>query len=168
MPPDFTTDCLPCISLETTPALAEGSRVWLDQFPANKRSGVANWFHHAVREGALTPHAVLTAVRVLLHRRLQWRPDAHYSAVLATLQHDQAGALAYAQYVLAYEALPSAERQRVKASRALAYLKTTMRGKPVTDAQRWKLGSLGYRGEPPVDRAAASALIDHLLQQERG
>jgi len=42
-----------------------------------------------------------------------------------------------------------------------------MAGKPATAAQLSFLRALGYGGELPADRAAASSLID-ALRQERG
>jgi hypothetical protein len=84
------------------------------------------------------------------------------------LRSDQAGALAYAQSVLDYERLPYETRQRVKAERAMGFLKQAMAGKEVTAAQLAYLHRLGYQGDPPVDRAHASQLIDQLRTQQGG
>jgi hypothetical protein len=137
-------------------------RTFLEHFPATRRGPIANWFHAAVRAGAQTPLQVLAAVRATCHRRLAWGDTPDASLVLARLDTDQAGALAYAKSLIAYEALPYGERQRVKAERSFAYLKQSMMGKEATAAQLSFLRALGYRGEPPADRAAASALIEHL------
>ena len=143
-------------------------RTFLEHFPPGRRSTIANWFHYAVRGGASTPGAVCSAVWQTVQRRLQWRTDpetiAQLTTVLEALQHDQAAALAYATSVIAYEALPYADRQRVKAERSIAFLASTMVGKEPTTKQLNYLLQLGYRGAPPVDRAQASALIDHLRQ----
>jgi hypothetical protein len=142
------------------------ARAWLERFPANRRSAIANWHHYAVRAGAHTPESVLLQVQQTIYRRLQWTRDpatgAHLSAVVEALTADRAGALAYAQSVIDYEHLPYAERQRAKAERATNYVKEAMRGKDVTPAQRSFLLTLGYAGDPPEDRAAANALIDKL------
>jgi hypothetical protein len=155
-----------CIPPSPDGALSDDSRAWLDHIPAALRSTVANFFHYAVRAGHRTPEAVLAAIRDTCHRRIQGGRDQDGSTVLHALQSDQAGALAYAAYVLAYEALSPDARRQVKAERAIAYLKTTMAGKSPTLAQLSYLASLGYRGAPPKDRAAASALIDQLRQRK--
>ena len=84
---------------------------------------------------------------------------------LATLRTYQDEALAYAQSVIDYEALPYAERQRIKGRRALAFV---MQGKEPTLAQLSYLRSLGYQGPPPADRSEASRVIDALRQRKGG
>ena len=142
-------------------------RAWLDHIPGHRRGVVANWFHESVRKGAHQPALVLQAVRQTCSRRRRWGDETDACAVLSALATDPAGALAYAQSVIAYESLPSEARQRVKAERTIAFLKQGMKGKPATEPQLAYLRKLGYTGAPPVDRAAASALID-ALQQRRG
>jgi hypothetical protein len=155
----------------TTPTAAAEPRGWLGHFPPDKRSTIANWFHYAVRAGAQTPEAVCRAVVETVQRRLQAaqdpETDAHLMGVRDALYTDPASTLAYAASVLAYERLPYDARQRVKAERALHFLKDRMGGKAVTAAQLSFLHALGYRGAPPEDRAAASALID-ALRRGRG
>jgi hypothetical protein len=148
---------------------APDPRALLAHVPAHRRSPLANWFHFSARSGATTPHAVCSGVWQTVQRRLQWAstPETRQflQSVLDMLQTHQAEALAYAQHVLTYEALPYEQRQRVKAQRALQYLKTSMRSKPATEAQARYLRSLGYTGELPTDRGQASALIDALQQK---
>jgi hypothetical protein len=138
---------------------------WLDQFPADRRSTVANWFHFAVREGARTPAAVVIAVQETVRRRLTGESDPARRAHLATVAHalQQDGALAYAAEVITYEQLPYAERQRVKAERGKPYMVEAMRGKPPTEKQLALLRSKGV-SSMPEDRAEASQMIDRLLQ----
>ena len=143
-------------------------RSFLEQFPAHRRSTIANWFHYAFRHGAQSPAAVLSAVRQTCARRQQGRNDPDAAQVVAALDADQAGALGYAQYVIEYEALPLDARRKLKAERAFGYLKEAMIGKPPTPAQVSYLHSLGHRGPAPADRQAASQLIDELRQQQRG
>ena len=131
------------------------------------RKSLANWFHYAVREGAHQPAQVLHAVRQTCSRRLHWGNATDAAIVLHALDTDPAGALAYAQSVIDYEALPYEARQRVKAERAFYYLKQGMVGKATTAPQLAYLRKLGYVGELPTDRAVASALIDQ-LEQGRG
>lgn len=152
------------------PAIASSPRAWLEHFPPHRRSGASNLFHYSVRGGARTPTTVLDAVKAQVVRRLDW-PDplspVHFRSVLEALQDDPGGALAYAAYVLEYEQLPREQCQQIKAEQSIHYLKEAMRGKDATPAQLSYLHALGYRGAPPEDRAAASALID-TLRQSRG
>lgn len=161
--PDTLHDCS-----RVTSSTGADPRAWLEHFPAPRRSGVANWFHYAVRAGHTTLAAVVFQVEQTVLRRLQWASahtdTAHLRTVLEALQADRAGALAYAANVIAYEQLPYDVRQRVNAARATPYLQEAMRGKPVTEKQTALLRTLGYTGPQPDDRAAASALIDRLTQ----
>jgi hypothetical protein len=144
-------------------------RAWLEHFPASKRSAVANWHHFAVRGGAHTPAQVSRQVVRTVQQRLASAPDpettTHLTRVLEVLRTEQAGALAYAQHVLDYEALPDDARQRVKAERAIHYRRETMVGKLATPAQLAFLHALGDSGPPPANRAEAHARIDALLRR---
>jgi hypothetical protein len=142
-------------------------RAWLDHILAVRRGVISNWFHQAVRGGHRTPQAVLTAIHERCHWNTSWRGDPDGPTGLQALATDPEGALRYAHYVIMYEALPYQERQKLKAARARTYLKNAMQGKPTAPLQLRYLESLGWRGEPPADRAAASALIDQ-LRQKRG
>jgi hypothetical protein len=146
-------------------------RAWLEHFAPRRRSPIANWFHYAVRAGADLPAMVVAEVQATVARRLQWADhagSAPLNTVLEALHTDRAGALAYAQHVIAYEALPYAQRQQVKAERSIAFLNEVMRGREPTPAQLAYLGSLGYQGESPTDRAEASTLIDALRRKGCG
>ena len=142
------------------------ARRWLEQFPAPRRSAIANWYHYAVRNSACSPADVVHQVMQTVQRRLQWARDpaetAHLHTVLKALQTDRSGALAYAASVIIYEYMPADARQQVKAERATLYLQEAMRGQLVTAKQTAYLRALGYTGPHPEDRAAASALIDRL------
>jgi hypothetical protein len=148
---------------------AADPRAWLQNFPAARRSAISNWFYYAVRGGHTTPAAVIHQVQQEIQRRLQWARDteteAHLHIVQEALQTDRAGALAYAESIIAYEQLPYEVRQRIKAERAAPYLEQAMRRKPVTERQTAFLRALGYVGPQPEDRAAASALIDRLTRE---
>lgn len=149
----------------------QNPRAWLDHFPPERRSTIANWFHHGVRNGARTPQAVCSAVWQTVQQRLHWSSDLanrqFLQGALDTLRATQQEALAYAQSVLEYERLPYEARQQVKAQRTLAALKLGMRGKPTTEAQ-YGLCTPAGDGELPADRAEASALIDQLQTQQGG
>lgn len=144
-------------------------RAWLEHFPALCRSVIANWFHFSVRAGHCTTALVVHQVQQAVQRRLLWvsdpAEDAHLRTVLAALQTDRSGSLAYAQSVIDYEHLPYDARQRVKAERAVPYVQEAMRGQSVTEKQAAYLLALGHTGPQPEDRAAASALIDRLKRE---
>ena len=144
-------------------------RSFLEQFPPARRSTIANWFHYAYRSGAQTPEAVLQAVGLTIQRNLQWTRDpgrqAVDTAVRERLTTDRDAALAYAADVITYERMPIEQRRQVKLERSYAFLKEGMRGKPITAAQASYLKALGHQGPVPADRAEASALIDHLMQE---
>src|SRR5262249_26454180 len=126
---------------------ASDPRAWLEHIPSPRRSAIANWYHYAVRGGSSTPTAVVHQVWQTVQRRLQWAnaptEHVHLRAVLAALQDDRAGALAYAQAVIAYERLPYDARQQIKVERATPYLQTAMCGQPVTKKQAAYLRALG-------------------------
>jgi hypothetical protein len=138
-------------------------RSWLDHIPPPRRGPVANIFHGAVRQTRLCdPRLVVQAVRDACARRQRWGTDTDVAAILAALDTDPASALRYAQYIVDYESLPREARQRLKAERAIHYVKEAMRGQAATPAQLTYLRALGWRGDPPEDRAEASTLIDQL------
>ena len=155
-----------------SPSPSPDPRAWLEHIPAQRRSLVANFFHYAVRGGADTPPGVCTAVFKTVHNRLQSARDdgtrAFLQDVLSLLLSTQEAVLAYAGWVLAYEALPHAQRQRVNLARATEFLTQSMVGKEPTAPQLSFLRGLGYTGDEPKDRAEASAMIGRRLQQKRG
>jgi len=148
---------------------APDPRAFLHHFEPARRSGIANWFHQAVRDGGRTPAQVCSHVWQLVARRQQSASDAETATLLAqvlgVLRTRQQEALAYAEHVLHYEALPYEARQRVKAERSKTFIAAAMQGKPVTELQVALLRRLGWAGTVPQDRAAASRLIDELMQK---
>jgi hypothetical protein len=48
---------------------------WINQFPAPKRSALAQHFYTAVCSGATDPASIVAHVQASLHRRLQWTVD---------------------------------------------------------------------------------------------
>jgi hypothetical protein len=147
----------------------EPRRVFLQHFEPQRRSGIANLFHFSIRDhGCTTARQVCSQVWQTVHRRTQYANDpetaTHLAHVLVVMQHDQTGALAYAQSVLEYEQLPYEARQRVKTQRAAPYIHAAMQGKDVTAPQLAMLRRLGYEGTVPRDRAEASVLIDELMR----
>lgn len=145
-------------------ALDPAAKVWLEQFPAKRRSTLANWFHFAVRNGAVEPAAILNEVRGQARHKHDSRwsnPDDQAFAlqVATALKEDRERALAYVAFVLAYEAAPAAERAALKEQQAEAGRKAWMEQQPPTDAQRRFLVSLGCP-TVPENRRQASELIE--------
>src|SRR5205823_634194 len=103
------------------------------------------------------------ALRVGERRGDGWaNPPEHerLAPVASALTTDGAGALAYAAWVLWWEAMPDVERERLKAERARVYQLQAMGTQAPTERQIGYLRSLGYRGPAPASKAEASALID--------
>lgn len=142
-------------------------RAWFEQWPDERRSGLANLFHEATRAGQKTPDLVVQHVQQAVHRGLQWSTDperrAHCHHVLTALTDDRPGVLAYAASLLAWEALPYAEHQRQKQERTANYQQAYMTTLPPTQRQLAFLKNLRDTGPAPAHRAEASAGIDTLL-----
>jgi hypothetical protein len=112
-----------------------------------------------------TPEQVATLVsRDALRHQDLWRENdgrrALAASILSVLRDKPDLSLAFFQELLDYKALTPAERERLKLSRRSPYVRASMVGKPVTDAQRRFLAALGYRGPEPEDRAAAGDLLE--------
>jgi hypothetical protein len=165
---DEATICPHCgvVLAETPPAPG-----WLAQWPAPSRSALAQLFYLVIRRGTLALPAVVAQVADELETRLQWTSDPEKRRlcceVLQSLRDDPGGAQDYAGEVLALEQLPAAEKAHLKEGRSKPYVLEAMKGKPITDKQRWLIRSKGYTGELPADRAAASEIIDALLRKGR-
>jgi hypothetical protein len=145
---------------------------WLSQWPANRRSPVANSFYAAVRRGMTSPPTIIETVIADIHRKLQWISDFEkrqfWCQVINTMQDDPSAVQEYAASVIAIEELPAAEKAARKAQKAKIFVAAAMRGKEATQKQHWMLRSLGHTGALPTDRAEASELIDSLLRRTGG
>jgi hypothetical protein len=154
---------MPQYSTPTETSHSASGRAWLEQWPAARRTGLANLFCEAVRAGNTTPDRVVAHVQQAVSRRLQWSTReerrVHFHQVLMALAADRPGTLAYAETVIAWEALPYDVRQAAKHERAAHYQQQHMADLPPTDKQLTYLRSLGYAGTAPGNRAEASALI---------
>ncbi|PZA06098.1 MULTISPECIES: hypothetical protein [unclassified Meiothermus] len=134
---------------------------FLAYFPAEQRSTGANLLLEAVRAGCSEPHQVVGFALERANRR-HWSEAAHTLRLLAEL--DPEALLAGARWALWWEALPWAERQRLKAERATEALERHMQELPPTEKQLAYLHRLGHRGPVPISRLEASRLIDALLK----
>jgi hypothetical protein len=144
---------------------------WLQQWPANRRSTLANLFYAAIRKGSIAPPAIIEALVADINQKLRWTADfdkrQFWCQVLNILADDPHAAQAYAGEVLAVEQLPPEEKAIRKAERSKAFALQAMTGQEATQKQHWMLRSLGFTEALPADRAAASEMIDRLLR-ERG
>lgn len=135
----------------------------LDQFPRARQSVIANRFYVAAREceGVATVDAVLrhvkaaTILRMVVAKREQWNEERKLLSALET-----EAARAYAQEVLAREALPPEEKQRLKAERQEHFRRDYLRAQTPTEKQLSYLKSLGCKTVVPANRFEASELIE--------
>lgn len=148
-----------------------GSRDFLERFPEYERSLVANLFLRAVRAGAATQIAVLQALDEAITERLQMAQrygDAASAAKmrrfqLATIEH-WPEAEAYAQWAIWWEAQPREIRNRWKELRGDRKRQEWMTAQLPTDRQISYIRKLGWNGDAPQTRRAASELIDVLIK----
>ncbi len=150
----------------------EDGRALLERFPNARRSYVANTFLYSVRSGARTPDKVLADVEHELSetakRSRRWgfsetveRTETMYS--ILNEYHDEA--LAFAAWAIAWEALPTAERERQKRVKGEVHRQAYMEQQPATDKQVAYIRALGYEG-PVTSKAHASSLIEQLKRGE--
>jgi hypothetical protein len=142
---------------------------FLAHFPQNKRGTLANWFLEPIRERrATTPRAVLMSVLDMLRRRLSkdWvseQSSSDATHTIAVCSAHEAEALAFAAYYLSYAQLPDDERNAIKQSQREEYKAVWMAEHPPTEKQLDYLRGLGYTGDTPTSRQAASEAIDRLV-----
>lgn len=131
-------------------AAAQG---FLDEFPREKKSTVANKFLFTVRSGIKDPRIVVDATR----RRLSPQFDGW---LIDKMDFNPSGALSFAAWAVAYEAQPYEERQVQKETKAEQYREEFMKTKPPSERQLAYLKALGYTGSPPETMEDASLFIE--------
>lgn len=150
-------------------------RALMDLLPQKERGTLAQRFYDAVRRGIGEPEAVVTDVHAQLRERLaaavRWRHqyphESSFAAVrqcdtwITLLREHPAETRAFAEYVLAREQLPRAEREAEKRGRAVVYQQQAMAAQPPTVKQLAYLRALGWQ-DGAASKAEASALIDRL------
>ena len=146
----------------------EQPNTFLEQFPILQRGVVKNSFHHAVRAGERTPEGIVRWVERWflgkLERGARFRDGVAQEkarAILDALAAYPEEALALAEEVLDYEALPEEERQRLKAARSEEHRLAWMEQQEPTPKQVAYCRALGYRGVIE-SRRHASQIIDKL------
>lgn len=145
-------------------AMNDDDRAFLDLFPANQRSTVANLFLRPVREGTTDAILVFAAVYAELRERIE-RPrsyaydDSRDRFILDTLRANYDAATAYARWCVAYEQLSPEDKQRRKQASTAEGIGLWQEQQPPTDKQVAYLHTLGYTG-PVESRRHASSLIE--------
>ena len=141
---------------------------FLDHFPLLQRGVIKNSFHHAIRVGERTPDGVVRWVErwflARLDRGARFRDGVAQEkarAILDALASHPEEALALAEEVLAYEALPEEERRRLKEARGEEHRLAWMEQQEPTSKQVAYCRALGYRGVIE-SRRHASEIIDRL------
>jgi hypothetical protein len=153
-------------------ALASELRPILGRLPAGQRGPIMNAFLAPIRTGETDPHKIvqiaLARLKNQLQRRASWRPaDAHEAlrqAIMTIISHPSE-TLMLAEEAIAYERLPQAEKDRLKAQRGERYRQEHMATLPPTRRQIAYLHALGHQG-PVKSRLQASQLIDALLAKK--
>ena len=149
-------------------------QVFLEHFPANRRSHIANLFLGIIRNGENDPVAVVYGVIAKARQERSWRSRSAYGrddipkwdAIIEEIQWNHDEAIACAQSYIDWEMLPIEKRDAIKAERSSVYRAQYMSQLPPTDKQISYLLSMGVRRDNlPTDRAAASEAIDALLRE---
>jgi hypothetical protein len=140
------------------------------RFPTTMRSHVTNIFLDTVRAGATTPGMVVVSVAATVIGRLQraHREDnmadvSKFSRMQRLLEDHAEEASAFADWAMAWEAMPQAEKDAQKVLREKAYQRRFMASREATAKQLSCLQALGYSG-PIESRLHASRLIAAIRQ----
>lgn len=116
-----------------------------------------------LRDGVGATEAIYDAALAALRARLgRWgAEDPETRALLTTLLHHRAEALAFVAWLREWEALPRAEKERIKDERGAVYRRQWLDEQPPSPKQIASLRSLGDQGEI-ASKQHASEPIDHL------
>lgn len=134
---------------------------FLDNFEVAQRSGIANWFYEAAREGAETPDAIVrrSISRVFDSPALRKLRDV--------VEADASQALEFAEHVLWRESLSPEEKERFKGESEKVYQHRWMSKQPPTKKQIAYLEASACH-IIPANRLEASQLIEKYKGGIRG
>jgi hypothetical protein len=143
---------------------------FLALYAENRRAPISNFFMAAVRNhGARNPREVVQCVRDNLYERLSWAHHYHDQAeeerillYLDPVEGEPELALGFAEWAIAWVALPKEEREQIKQQRQDTHRSGWMGERPPSKKQLAYLKSLGYKGDPPATMLAASQLIEQM------
>jgi hypothetical protein len=144
--------------------MTDDDRAFLDRFPANRRSHVANIFLREVRAGNHSPQSICIAVFAALRRGILYATGHGWDTerdqfILDTLLAHGAAARAYAGWCIEYEQLPPEEKKRRKQASTAEGIGLWQEQQQPTEKQINYLRHVGYTG-PINNRRHASSLID--------
>jgi hypothetical protein len=154
-------------STTDTPGPREAFLALFDGDLVSRRNPLAQFHHQAVRNfGAKSPSEIAVIARAAVRKRAvnvwstpeereQWRQ------VLHILNAKPPEWRPYCEWILEWERLPEAERERAKRDRGAEHRVRWMRTQPATAKQIDYLRALGYTGEI-ASKGHASELIDQL------
>lgn len=144
----------------------ESRRDWLDQFPAQHRGAIANWFYEVVRiHGGDVPlsqgcsEVYRDQARQLQRYGQRMGGGVDKLAVLRAMQKDPAGTRQFMAWVIRQEGRTPEERQRDKEAREAEGKRAHMERLAPTQKQLDTLLRLGV-DELPENRWRASELIE--------
>lgn len=155
---------------------------FLEQFEKSQRSTVANWYCYAYRVAPGTLDDLIEGMRQTCLKKARdyqagtnWTPawldhmqeqDLLVTQLREVLETDES--YNFAEFIIARENLPEAEKQRLKALRADEQRVAYMQAQPPTGKQLVYLKGLGHaEDQMPTSKAEASKLIDQYLQRSK-
>jgi len=143
----------------------EGSREWLEQFPAEHQGAIGGWFYNEVRRAPdAEPRRICSAVYRYLAGQVReygqrFGGGVNKLNVMRDMQREPGGAQAFAAWVIRREQRSPEERRRDKEESEAEGKRRYMEGLPPTQKQLDTLLKLGV-DELPANRWRASELIE--------
>lgn len=135
---------------------------FLDLFPHERRSGIANMFYRAVRGGFQDCGEIIKQVLI------QAVEHHNYQDLVTVVRGYPEQAQKYAEYVLKWEKLPPDIKKQIKQTRAEQYRKHYMSSKEPTRPQLDCLARNGIDTRNITTRLQASELISQLRNNYSG
>ena len=130
---------------------------FLDRFPLTRRSGLQNLILSFIREGYTDEREVLCLLIAECKRRAQ--DEAFWLDAYFTVASNEPEALAHIREAIAWERLPQAVREQVKAARAERYRALYFKDEPPTERQKAFLARYGI---VPLSKGQAMFQISQL------
>ena len=157
----------------TYPELEATRNTFLAHVPEHYRGMACNLFLAPVREAGLWRADLVLAATVQAIRSrtargssLASQADENLRALWQAIQDDAEGAMAVAEWAVAYVLLPTGVKEARKAAQKDKGRQYGMRGKPPTDKQVTYLARQGYTGAIE-NRLQASQLIDAMIAEQK-
>jgi hypothetical protein len=129
---------------------------FLDLFPSQYRSRVANEFCKAVRDDCKSPYDIVTRVLCETKRLKE-------TTIYKTIRENLEAALEFTQSRIEWEALPKETKSRIKRARGSFHRDQYLTAQPPTEKQIKDLRVLGYKQEVK-SKWEAMQLIEKLMK----